>query len=156
MFYAPKTVASMVAGSPLTDLYSDLHKDAIGCRPGVEQMRKANAMCDVEAAVEEARLIEWMREGERIDELRAEVARFDFSRGMQYHMRREGVSEFEAFKLVIQHCRVRPYPNDELPTWEECLEEAEHYGWEFIAMDCGLAQKDGAKLKEAYERYLAG
>lgn len=155
MFYRPATVASMVSARPLTDLYSDLHKDAIGCRPGSAQWEKAKNMSPVEAAVEEARLGEWMAEGERIDAMRYEVARFDFSRSMEYHMRREGLSELDAFKRTILECMRLPYPNDHLPLWEEAMDTAEHYGWEFLAMDCRLSQKDGPALKAEYERLKA-
>lgn len=159
MFYAPTTVASMVAltdadrGTPY-ELYSDMHKDAIGCRPGAAQSARYAAMTPIERVVEHKRLTEWMEEDARIEAMRTEVAKFDFSRRQEYFMRREGLTELQAFKRSIQECCRRPYPNDELPIWDDVLETAEHYGWDYVAMDCRLPQSVGAELKAEYERLM--
>jgi hypothetical protein len=161
MFYKPTTVASMVAvttkddGSPY-DLYSDLHKDAIGCRPGQAQWGRYNTMTPIERIVEHKRLGEWMAEDERIEAMRTEVAKFDFSRGMEYLMRRAGMSALEAFKSHICECSRRPYPNDEAVLWDDVLDTVKAYGWEFVAMDCRMPQRVGAELKAMYEELKGG
>jgi len=143
MFFKPTTVASMVAksskddGSPY-DLYSDLHKDAIGCRPGQAQWDRYYVMSPIERIVEHKHLGEWMEEETRIEALRIEVAKFDVSRQMEYLMRREGLCERRAFQMMLRDRCTRPYPNDNLPSWADLMETVEHYGWDYLMMDAKL------------------
>lgn len=145
MFYAPKTVASMVAGIDSFELYSDMHKDAIGCRPGPEQSRREREMSPVERGVEIARLGEWMREDERIQELRTEVARFDLSRAMEYLVRRgEAESPKEAFQMHVMG-RMR------CESIQDFLDTIAHYGWDYVCFNLNLPYSDAPKLQEFWE-----
>lgn len=101
MFFKPTLALDAHTGSEY-DLYSDWHKEAFGCRPGVAQSVHYAGMSTYERQAEHATVDAWFAEDQRISELRAEVARFDFSRRMEYLMRREGVSERDAF---IETCR---------------------------------------------------
>lgn len=101
MFFKPTLNLDSHTGAEY-DLYSDWHKEAFGCRPGVPQQVHYHAMSTYERQAEHATVSAWFQEDQRIAELRAEVARFDFSRRMEYLMRREGVTEREAF---IMACR---------------------------------------------------
>lgn len=104
MFFKPTLALNAHTGSPY-DLYSDWHKDAFGCRPGAVQSARYDAMSVEQRQVEHATVGAWMEEDQRISELRAEVARFDFSRRMEYLMRREGISERDAFAITCNHDR---------------------------------------------------
>ncbi len=142
MFFKPTTVASMVAASPLSDLYSDLHKDAFGCRPGHAQWERANAMTGVEAAVEEARLQEWSAEADRIKAMREEVARFAFSRNIEYIRRREGHSELGAF---MEACEAG----------DRYFWKGEDQDWDYLAYGLSLPYSDAPLLKARYEELKA-
>lgn len=146
MFYAPKTVASMVAAlndsayAEESKFYSDFHKDAIGCRP-----RKSLPECRVEAAVEVARLEEWREESERIAAMRIEVARFDLSRSMEYLQRRgDADSPKEAFQIhlmqVLQSTSI-----------EDFLEEIRD--WDWVCYKLGLPYEDAPALKAFWEAH---
>lgn len=140
MFFKPVTVASMVAASSQDDgspykLYSDLHKEAFGCRPGQDQMERYNAMSPIERIVEHKRLGEWMAEGERIRALSIEVARFQLSRRMEYLQRREGLLPKQAFLQILQGHNLLPGTDD----------------WEYICYCLDLPYEDAVALKEFWE-----
>lgn len=140
MFYAPKTVASMVAPA-LECLYSDLHKDAIGCRPGADQSRAYDAMSPVERGVEHARLAEWMAEGERIEAMRVEVARFTFSHSIEYRRRREGMSELAALEsTIVDRCN-----GDRNPDCRYTMAELE-VDMDYAVFLLGLPYEDAPKI----------
>jgi len=146
MFYAPKTVASMVAALSPAELegerecYSDFHKDAIGCRP-----RKPLPECPVEAAVEVKRLAEWMAEGERIEAMRVEVARFNLSRSLEYLQRRgDASSPKEAFQIHLMQVLGSV-------SVEEFLEEI--CDWDWVCYKLGLPYSDAGSLQQFWERH---
>jgi hypothetical protein len=140
MFYAPKTVASMVAALSPAELeserefYSDFHKDAIGCRP-----RKPLPECPVEAAVEVKRLAEWMAEGERIEKMAHEVARFRFSRSLEYLVRRgDAVGRCDALRILVER-------------EDSHFFDGQGQDWDYICYKMGLPYEDAPKLKQLWE-----
>lgn len=140
MFFKPTLAIDTVGdnGSPY-ELYSDYHKDTFGCRPGVTQRQRYDAMTPAERQVEHATISAWFEEDRRISELRTEVARFDFSRRMQYLMRREGMSEREAF---IQTCSA-----DNV----EFLGDEHGFDWGYVCYTWKLPYSDEVVLKMRWE-----
>lgn len=141
MFYAPKTVASMVAAlSPsehesYAEFYSDMHKDAIGCRP-----RRPLPESRVEAAVEIARLGEWVAEDERIEKMAQEVARFRFSRSMEYLQRRgDAQTPKQAFIMTVERTA---------PGFFDVEGELD---WDYACYRLQLPYGDAPKLKAFWE-----
>lgn len=140
MFFKPTTVASMVAAlsseahEAFKEFYSDYHKDAIGCRP-----RKPAPECPVAAAVEDKRLQEWMLEDQRIEAMAYEVARYRFSRSMEYLQRRgDATSAKDAFRQVIERS-------------DRYFFKGDHRDWDGLCYDLGLPFSDAAQLKEFWE-----
>lgn len=133
------------------EVYSDLHKDAYGCRP-----RHAAPTCPMGAAISLDGMNKWSAEGERIAKLAEEVARFNFSQRMNYLLARgECETALEAFEMTVRRGCMRPYPNDNLPAWAEVMETVRFYGWAFVAMDLGMDQNTGKEL-EAMWKGLGG
>lgn len=149
MFFKP-TLNAVTVAAPSEDFqkyWSDFHKDAFGCRPRIEVS---------DWGVEEATCDAWFAESQRIDELAAEVGRFRFSQRMEYLRRRgDATDEKDAFIKTIQAFKTRPYPNDQTPTWADVMGEVAWYGWDYIAMDCGLPGSDGKRLQAEWERLNA-
>lgn len=152
MFFKPEIVASQVATlteeahESYAEFYSDFHKDAIGCRP-----RRALPTSRTEAAVEVAKLNAWLEEGSRIEKLREEVARFDFSKRMEYLMRREGLSEREAFQETILVGMNKDYSDrlgaDALYKWEDVT-----YQWDYVCYCLGFPYTYADAFKAEWER----
>jgi hypothetical protein len=144
MFFKPAiTVAATEDGSPY-ELYSDYHKDAFGCRPGARQWFDYERMSNEERAIEHATVDAWFAEGDRIAAMRSEVARFDFSRSMEYLMRREGLSERQAF---IQTCGA-----DNV----EFLGDEHGFEWGYVCYTWKLPYSDEAVLKAKWNALKAG
>ena len=141
MFFKPELALNSHTGSEY-DLYSDWHKDTFGCRPGVAQRERYNAMSVEERQEEHATLDAWFAEDQRISDLRAEVARFDFSRRMQYLMRREGISERDAF---AQACAA----GDDYRDPRKVMAGA--FDWGCICFHWNLPYSDEAALKAKWE-----
>ena len=150
MFFKPQTAASTInlsdddRGEPY-ELYSDYHKDAIGCRPGAAQMARYNAMSPEERLVEHKHLGEWMQEDGRISKLAEEVARFRLSRTMEYVKRREGLSDLAAFKQAIVRCC--NIVSDRGYTFVELSAD-----WEHVCYLIGLPYSDAEVLNQEWER----
>ena len=141
MFFKPTiTIAADDNGSPY-ELYSDFHKDTFGCRPGADQRSAYNAMTADERKIEHATIDAWFDEDARIMALRTEVARFDFSRRMQYLMRREGLTERQAF---IQTCGA-----DNV----EFLGDDHGFDWGYVCYTWKLPYSDEAALKAKWEEF---
>lgn len=144
MFFKPTLALTSHFGTPY-DLYSDWHKEAFGCRPGRAQSERYDAMSDAERQVEHATIEAWSIEEDRINALSHEVNRFRFSRRMEYLMRREGVSEREAFKsAVVTFMGWR----DGVPTYtfeEACAD------WDYVCYCIGLPYSDAAVLRAKWE-----
>lgn len=143
MFFKPTLSPSSHTGSEY-ELYSDWHKEAFGCRPGRAQSARYNAMSPEERQAEHATVSAWFDEDQRIMELRTEVARFDFSRRMEYLMRREGISRFEAFKQTCSRDQV------------ECLGDDYGFDWGYVCYTWGLPYSDEAVLKAEWDRLKEG
>lgn len=151
MFFQPTTVASMVAGEPATELYSDFHKDAIGCRPGAAQFHRYSKMSPIELAVEHKRLGEWMAEDERIDAMAHEVARFRFSRCMEYCYRRgDAGTRLGAFTQAVVRQANAEYRGGANYTFEDLSSD-----WEHACYLIGLPYSDAAVLKAFHEELAA-
>ncbi len=95
-------------------------------------------MSPVSAAVEEARIDEWNAESARIELLSHEVARFRFSRSMEYAQRREGISERAAFKQTVENAA-------------RYFFEDSDGDWDYACYSLGLPYSDAPKLKEFWE-----
>lgn len=140
MFFKPTLNLNAHTGSPY-DLYSDWHKDAFGCRPSAMRSFAYDAMSTEERQVEHATVDAWFAEDQRISKLRAEVARFDFSRRMEYLMRREGLSEREAFARTCANGRSSCLPGHE-----------DFWGFDGVCYEWNLPYSDETVLKETWER----
>lgn len=147
MFFQPKTVACQDVTTTMSSVYSDMHKEAFGCRPGIHQIEKVRAMSPVEMAAEEGRIVEWMDEGERINELRTEVARFDFSRTIEYFKRREGLSDLEAFENAVTRCCNADHHGSNGYTFSELAAD-----WDYACYLLNLPYSDAKLLKAEHER----
>lgn len=142
MFFNP-TISSTITpitGEP-SDCYSDCHKDAFGCRP-----RKPEPTEPHERAIEWDAINQWFKEGERIDAMRTEVARFDFSRGIEYRRRREGLSHLEAFeRTLLEHINGNHHGSNGY-SLEELTRD-----WDYTCFLLGLPYSDAPKLKQWWE-----
>ncbi len=116
MFFKPELALNSHTGEQY-DLYSDWHKDAFGCRPGGMQGIRYAGMTIEERQKEHATVDAWFAEDQRISELRHEVARFDFSRRMEYLMRREGIDERDAFAQTCMSGTLGWDPREGLGDW---------------------------------------
>lgn len=142
MFFKPELALHAHTGADY-DCYSDWHKEAFGCRPGARQSLGYSLMEKEDRRKEHATVDAWLAEDGRISALRTEVARFDFSRRMQYLMRREGVSEREAF---IQTCSRENV---------EFLGNEHGFEWGFVCYTWNLPYSDEAVLKAKWDELNA-
>jgi hypothetical protein len=99
----------------MCDSYSDLYKDAFGCRPSSNMMQSFYSMSNDEQDAECSSLSE--RVSQRIAEEKA--------------MQVEAVREFEALvlKTIVDGAKNRATAIKWLADADNCLDDAEHFCW---------------------------
>jgi hypothetical protein len=144
MFYQPTLPTDLAPMSDEIENYSDFHKAAFGCRPA-----SAQPADPIERAQEQARLEAWLEEGERIEKLAVEVARFRLSRNLEYIMRSTHFGG-PSLKRAFEHHLAMVF---EIPV-SRVSEEMQQ--WDWICYKLELPYSDAEPLKAWYEGLAYG
>jgi hypothetical protein len=128
-------------------IWSDMHKDAYGCRPHALPSPTDEELHDEFKKL--GRLIEIDERYERQAQIRAQYV---FERNIEYHIRREGLTRLQATRAMVNRAvdeRLTGFNQGLDISWRDCLD------FEFICHKLGMSYDLAGQLCLQYRGQLA-